>query len=113
MDDKSFPHIVKEFIKALGQARTYAIHKNWYCFFGILWGMPVPLVTIGIDMYSSGLALNRSNIIHIILSPPFHFFFLLHPVLFGIVFGAMGTVRHNKEQKLEELDKLKSDFLST
>ncbi len=130
---KSFLQIVKEFIKALGQARTYAIHKNGYCFFGILWGLPVPLVTVGIDVYSSGLALSRSNIINIILSHPFHFFFILHPVLFGIVFGAMGTVRYNKEQKikefekslinknielestnkkLKELDKLKSDFLS-
>lgn len=130
---KSFLQIVKEFLKALGQRRTYNIHKNWYCFFGILWGLPIPIVTIGIDLYSTGLVFNMPNINRIIISHPFHFFFLLHPLLFGIVFGAMGTVRYNKEQKIEgfeknlitknielerankklqELDQLKANFLS-
>jgi signal transduction histidine kinase len=133
IDFKSFLQVVKEFIKALGQIRTYSIHKNWYCFFGILWGIPIPIVTIGIDLYSTSLTPTILNIIGIINTHPFHFFFLLHPILFGIVFGAMGTVRYNKEQKIEEfeknlidkntklesanrrlreVDKLKSNFLS-
>lgn len=130
---KSFLIIVQEFLKALKQKRTYAVFKNGYSVFGILWGVPVPIVTIGIDLYSSGLSPTLNNIIEIILSHPFHFFFLLHPLFFGIVFGAMGTVRYNKEQKikefeeslmrknielkesykkLKELDELKSSFLS-
>src|SRR3989338_11705017 len=133
VDLKLFIQVVKEFLKALGQKHTYSIHKNWYSFFGILWGMPIPIVTIGIDLYSSGLAVTVPNVTKIIAVHPFHIFFLLHPVLFGIVFGAMGTVRHNKEQEIEEfeknlidknrkleevnkrlreLDKLKSHFLS-
>jgi len=133
IDLKSFPQIVKEFIRALGRKRTYNIFKNWYCVFGILWGIPIPIVTIGIHLYASHLPITIPNIIQIIASGPFHFFFILHPILFGIVFGAMGTVRQNKQQKIEEfekslikknvelesvnkklqeLDKLKSDFLS-
>lgn len=133
LDFKSFLQVVKEFFKALGQSRTYSITKNWYCFFGILWGMPIPFVTIGIDLFALGLNPNLPNILKVITSHPFHFFFLLHPLLFGIVFGAMGTVRYNKEQrieefeknlisknteladafkKLQELDKLKANFLS-
>lgn len=93
----------------------------------------MPIVTIGIDLHSSGLPITLPNIIQTILLRPFHVFFLLHPIFFGIVFGAMGTVRHNKEQKiqgfekslisknaelaqkndrLQELDRLKSNFLS-
>jgi len=93
----------------------------------------VPIVTIGIDLHSSGLSITLPNIIQTILLRPFHIFFLLHPIFFGIVFGAMGTVRYNKEQRIEgfekslidknaelaqkndrlqELDRLKSNFLS-
>ncbi len=109
---KSFLQIVKEFLKALGQTRTYNIYKNGYCFFGILWGIPVPIVTIGIDLYAQGIKPDISNVMHFIATRPFHLFFLLHPLFFAIVFGAMGTVRYNKEQKIAELDKLKSAFLS-
>lgn len=129
----SLLEVVKEFVRALGQKRTYSVRKNWYCFFGILWGLPIPFVTVAVDLYSKGLKLTLPCIIQIITEHPFHFFFLLHPLFFGIVFGAMGTVRHNKEQKIEEseknlmnknielerankklseLDRLKSDFLS-
>lgn len=125
--------VVKEFVGALWKRRTYNIFENWYCLFGFLWGIPVPVVTIGIDLHSSGLPITLPNIIQTILSRPFHIFFLLHPIFFGIVFGAMGTVRYNKEQRIEEfeksligknaelaqkndrlreLDRLKSNFLS-
>ncbi len=109
---KSFLQIVKEFLKALGQTRTYSVHKNWYCFFGILWGIPIPMVTIGIDLYSQDINPSILNVTHLIEAHPFHLFFLLHPLFFAIVFGAMGTVRYNKEQRIAELDKLKSTFLS-
>lgn len=104
-DFKSLLLVIKEFFKALLQARTYNLYKNWYCFFGILWGLPIPIVTIGIDLYSSALSPSISNIIRITASHPFHLLFLLHPLFFGIVFGAMGTVRYNKEQKIEEFEK--------
>lgn len=133
IDFNSFLQVVKEFIKALFQKRTYYVDKNWYCFFGLLWGIPIPIVTIGIDLYSTGLTPNLANAVKIISSHPFHIFFLMHPIFFGIVFGAMGTVRYNKQHKIEEfeknliyknkelesankklqeLDKLKSNFLS-
>ena len=130
----SLLQVVKEFIKALGQKRTYAVKQNWYCFFGFLWGIPIPIVTLGIYLHAVNLKPTLSNIIQIVNAHPiYNSLFLLHPLLFGIVFGAMGTVRHNKEQKIEkfekdlikknlelehvnirlrELDKLKSDFLS-
>lgn len=109
---KTFSQVVGEFVGALREKRTYNIFENWYCLFGILWGMPIPVVTIGIALHSSALPVTLLNITRIIISDPFHLFFLLHPLFFGIVFGAMGTVRYNKEQKIQELDRLKSNFLS-
>ena len=112
IDVKSLAQIIKEFLRALGQKHTYNIFKNWYCLFGIMWGIPIPIVTIGIDFYSSRIPVTLSHIIKIMLANPLHFFFFLHPIFFGIVFGAMGTVRYNKQQKIEELDRVKSNFLS-
>ncbi len=109
---KTFYQVVREFVGALRKRRTYNIFENWYCLFGILWGMPIPIVTIGIDLHSSALPVTLPNIIQAVISNPFHFLFLLHPIFFGIVFGAMGTVRYNKEQKIQELNRLKSNFLS-
>lgn len=94
----------------------------------------MPIATIGIHIHASNLKPTLASVIQITVEHPYSTsFFLLHPLIFGVVFGAMGTVRHNKEQriaefeknlinknveledankKLQELDKLKSDFLS-
>lgn len=130
---KSLLPVIREFLKALRHRHTYSIRKNWYCLFGILWGLPIPIVTIGIDLYSGGLSLTVPNIFNRIISHPIHIFFLIHPVIFAIVFGAMGTVRYHKDreiqefgesliqmneelrrinERLKELDELKSNFLS-
>jgi len=106
VDFKSFIQVVKEFFRALGQKHTYSISKNWYCFFGVLWGIPVPLATIGMHLYGKNLHPTLSNVIHVITDHPIpSAFFLLHPLLFGVVFGAMGTVRYNTEQRIEEFEK--------
>lgn len=118
--------ISKEFLRALGRWHTYNVFKNYYVIFGILWGLPVPIVTIGIGVYFSKLAFTPGNIISHIISYPIHLFFLLHPILFAVVFGAMGTVRDEKERQrlefennlikmnkeLKKLDELKDSFVS-
>lgn len=130
---KSFFSVIGEFLKALIKSYTYSIWENGYVIFGILWGMPVPIVTIGISLYCNQIALSLSAIVGEILAHPFQIIFLLHPIIFGIVFGAMGTVREEKEKqklefeesliiknkeladvnkKLQELDQLKDNFLS-
>src|SRR3989338_6721593 len=127
------PAIVKEFLAALGKARTYDIRKNHYAIFGIMWGLPIPIVIVSLGLYFSRIPINAANILRHIMDYPIHIIFLLHPVLFGIVFGAMGTVRDEKEssrlefernllvineevkkanRKLQELDEMKDNFLS-
>lgn len=130
---KIFNSIVKEFLRALGKAYTYNIKKNGYLLFGILWGIPVPIVTIGTALYYKGVAISMNTILTEIAANHLHLFFLIHPLLFGIVFGAMGTVRDDKERersgyeknlieinkklkdtnkRLQEIDELKDNFLS-
>lgn len=94
----------------------------------------MPIATITMHLYGEGLSITLPNVIHVIVDhPSASSFFILHPLIFAVIFGAMGTVRHNKEQeieefernlinknielesankKLQELDKLKSNFLS-
>ncbi len=93
----------------------------------------MPLVTLGMGVYSKNLPISLDRMVSELFTNPFQFFFLAHPLLFGVVFGAMGTVRDDKErqrllfrknllkankklseknQKLEELDELKDNFLS-
>lgn len=107
-----FASIVKEFIRALRKGNTYNIRKNSYLIFGILWGMPIPIVTIGIALYYGNMAFSPANIFSEIITDPIQVFFLMHPILFGIVFGAMGTVRDEKERQKQEVDQLKDNFLS-
>lgn len=130
---KPFVSIVSEFLKALTKGHTYNIRRNSYLLFGVLWGIPVPLVTIGMGICYKNLPISVDRIISELFANPLQFFFLAHPLLFGVVFGAMGTVRDDKErqrllfrknlleanvklseknQKLEELDELKDNFLS-
>ncbi|MCQ9207004.1 MAG: HAMP domain-containing histidine kinase [Omnitrophica bacterium] len=104
--------IVGEFLRALEKGHTYNIRKNSYLIFGILWGIPVPIVTIGMALYYKDIAPSVTHIIGEVIANPIHIFFLLHPMLFGIVFGAMGTVRDEKEKEKQELYRLKDNFLS-
>jgi len=126
--------IVREFLTALADRRTYSPRRNGYIFFGILWGLPVPLVTIGVDLYAQHLSPTARHILGVLLGHPFQIIFLLHPLLFAVLFGAMGTVRDRKEQRikalledlhaklsdlevlnaqLREADQVKDEFLST
>lgn len=126
--------IVREFFGALADPQTYNLRRNGYVFFGVLWGLPVPLVTIGLDLYARHLSPTPREILAIVLDHPIHIVFLLHPLLFAVLFGAMGTVRYRKEQaigglldnlraklaetellnaQLREADKVKDEFLGT
>jgi signal transduction histidine kinase len=125
--------IIGEFLTALADRRTYNPRRNGYVFFGLLWGIPIPVVTVGVDLYAQSLFPTARNVANVLLAHPFQIFFLLHPLLFGILFGALGTVRDRKQQRiaglltdlharledlealnaqLRETDQVKDEFLS-
>ncbi len=103
------PKQINEFFAAAIQPYSYNLRQNIYIWFGVLWGLPIPLVTLFIQAHfheASGVA----NPYLTAISSPLQWFFLGHPLLFGLVFGILGTIRNDKDtqlntmlRKLEEL----------
>ena len=90
--------IVRAYLAAFGRAFTYDARRNVYLWFGFLWGIPIPVATIALDSI-----LCSTPPMEAIARHPVHFFFLVHPILFALVFGAMGTVRHRLEEENKQL----------
>jgi diguanylate cyclase (GGDEF)-like protein len=93
--------IIRSYLSAFGRTFTYDVRKNVYLWFGFLWGIPVPIVSLALDWDLS--AAPGWTLANAIASHPIHLFFLAHPILFALVFGAMGTVRHHLEEENEQL----------
>jgi signal transduction histidine kinase len=93
--------VMSEFVSALGASETYAVLRNPYILFGFLWGIPVPLLGILIARYvTSG---RTGGQLPSMFVEPLFVFLALHPPLFAVVFGAMGTVRLRKIARIESL----------
>lgn len=94
--------LVKEILvrygKALTKRYTYDIRRNPYLWFGFVWGLPIPVLSIGFDLTYSGVG--APTPFQVIATHPLHLLSLAHPFFFAIFFGGVGTLR--REQKLEE-----------
>jgi len=96
-----FPQQIEEFVTAAKNPYSYNFFKNLYLWFGILWGLPIPLVTVMLEasfITSSSLFDSFTSA----FSSPLQWFFMVHPLLFGTIFGILGTVRHEKDRQLNE-----------
>ncbi|MGM0681546.1 MAG: GGDEF domain-containing protein [Thermodesulfobacteriota bacterium] len=103
------PSQVKEFLAASTSPYSYNILENIYIWFGILWGLPIPVVTGLMEIHflkTSGIPHPLSSAMH----SPLQWFFMVHPLIFAVIFGILGTIRHQKDQALsrtiEQLEKL-------
>lgn len=88
------PSQVREFFSASKKPYSYNIFNNIYILFGVFWGLPIPLVTIFMEVFYLGHPLLFA------LSSPIQWLFLMHPLLFGALFGILGTIRCEKDQEL-------------
>jgi len=102
---------IRTYLAAFGQSFTYDVRKNVYLWFGFLWGVPVPIVSLALDCILCP-APGRTPL-DAIIQHPIHILFLAHPILFAFVFGAMGTVRHRLEEKNKELIQSLTDLATT
>lgn len=93
---------VGEFLAAARRRYSYDPRKNFYIWFGFLWGLPIPVVTCSLQAHfvdNHSLAALFTTF----LTTPLQWFFLLHPVLFAAIFGILGTIRNEQEKRISEM----------
>jgi len=121
--------VVREYLGAFAEPRTYDLFRNRTALFGFVWGLPIPLFSCALDLWLSG----HGSLGRCLSEHPIHVVFMLHPLIFAAVFGAFGTVRRRKDrqivhlvselerhvaelaganEKLKDLDRLKSHFVA-
>jgi signal transduction histidine kinase len=122
--------VVREFLSALVARETYDPRRNTYILFGLLWGLPIPLLGLLLESHVSHVA--GTTVTLDTLWHPLHIVLGLHPLFFAVLFGALGTIRLRKTARindlverlahevkrlaianadLKELDRLKDEFL--
>ncbi|BDD87817.1 GGDEF domain-containing protein [Desulfofustis limnaeus] len=95
----STPATVTEFFAAAKKPFSYNVLRNSYIWFGLFWGLPIPLVTLLYELrFLRSTNADSSSLA--VFDAPLQWFFLLHPLLFAIVFGILGTIRQEKENEL-------------
>jgi signal transduction histidine kinase len=123
---------ISEFVSALADPYTYS-PRNPDVFFGLLWGLPIPFVTMTIHVYAAGMPIEPASFAAVLAAYPAYLIFAAHPLLFAIIFGALGTKICRRDERisqllqeevgrgrelaeansrLTELDRLKSEFLA-
>lgn len=101
---------IQGYLKAFGRRFTYDLQRNHYLWFGFLWGIPVPFFSLALDL---SLGVPARTPFQALLEHPVHLFFLAHPILFALTFGAMGCVRHALEEEKEALIHSLTDLATT
>ncbi len=101
---------VRKYLAAFARGFTYNPVKNHYLWFGFLWGIPVPIVSLALDCCLGPAGRSAAQAL---LEHPVHLLFLAHPLLFALIFGAMGTVRHKLEEENNRLISSLTDLATT
>lgn len=102
---------IKEFCSAALNPYSYNVFKNIYILFGTLWGMPIPLLTIMIHIHFLEKSSTPEPFLTAI-NTPLQWFFIVHPILFGAIFGILGTIRVLKDRQIDEMISQLSDLSS-
>src|SRR5437867_3517329 len=91
--------VFREYLRAFAERHTYDLFRNRTALFGFVWGLPVPVFSLGLDLWLSGHGSPARGL----AEHPFHLFFLAHPFLFAFLFGAFGTIRRRKDGQIVHL----------
>jgi two-component system, NtrC family, sensor kinase len=90
--------MVPEFFSCFRDPHTFNPFSNLYTVFGFAWGIPVPFVTVGLVMLTLRLPPDPHSLAYVVRTYHFLAIFLAHPVLFYLVFGALGTMHKRREE---------------
>jgi diguanylate cyclase (GGDEF)-like protein len=95
-----------EFLRALARANTFNITRNKHIIFGLLLGIPIPILVLWLDIYPTGKGtLTLSAVLERLALHPGYHLFLIVPFITGIILGAFGTIRRDNNQRMENLIK--------
>jgi len=84
-----------ECLKALGRAHTYNLRRNPWLRAGLLLGLIVTILPMAGEAIRSRVA--GGNPGEELIARPFYLCFLVHPALFGLIFGALGTIKRDRD----------------
>jgi diguanylate cyclase (GGDEF)-like protein len=84
----------RAFFRSLGDLHTYDPRRNLHLWFGFLWGLPIPVFFLLLT--GGGVGPGVSDLVH---NPWVRAFFLAHPLLFAVLFGALGAMRRDLEKE--------------
>jgi diguanylate cyclase (GGDEF)-like protein len=94
---------VKEFWDALKKRHTYDPVNNNYLWFGFFLGATIPFLVLWVHLYAMNMSFKQVDFPQLLHTYPLYWIFLLHPVMFAIVFGTLGTIHKLKETKINDL----------
>ena len=93
--------IFAAFLRAFRKPYTYDVRRNSYLWLGVFWGLLIPLFVYAFDV--SLLEPGGKGFLEAFRAHPTHVVLLIQPGILGILFGAMGSVRHDLETENERL----------
>lgn len=102
-DAAAHESVIGSFLGALGARSTYAPWKNAYALFGFLWGLPVPITASLIALHGKGIPITWEAFGRGLHYAPWPVLWLLHPLFFLVVFGALGTIARRRQERIGEL----------
>lgn len=100
-----------ECLKALGCPYTYNLARNGCLRVGLLLGFAVSMVLMLGERILSGPGGDPP--LYFLRLQPFLLLILVHPLLFGLIFGAMGTIKRDLERRHDEQVALLSGLAMT
>jgi len=78
-----------EFLRALARANTFNITRNKHIIFGLLLGIPIPILVLWLDIYLTGKGtLTLSAVLERLALHPGYHLFLIVPFITGVILGA-------------------------
>ena len=99
------------FLRAFRKPYTYDVRRNSYLWLGVFWGLLIPSFVYSFDV--SLLEPGGKGPIDAFRAHPSHLVLLIQPMLLGILFGAMGSVRHDLEAENQCLIETLKDLAMT
>jgi len=97
------PSILSDLWDVAQEPKTYDLRKNGGLILGFFFGLPLPLITTSLTISIRGSEISEGSILKTLVEGPAAWFFLAHPLFFGLALGLFYAVVRKRGQRVEEL----------